>query len=133
MTIHVDIVSAEAEIFSGLAEMVFAPAVMGASAQKVFVLNLVTQDGETLGMTGLDHLEALNTHVGITGPGVLVAHDGDLDVPEGRHPVVIDIEEAARRGWRIVSADVADERADWPAHDPLKLGRVLENLAISPD
>ncbi len=29
MTIHVDIVSAEAEIFSVLAEMVFAPAVMG--------------------------------------------------------------------------------------------------------
>ncbi|GMQ96026.1 MAG: F0F1 ATP synthase subunit epsilon [Gammaproteobacteria bacterium] len=29
MTIHVDIVSAEAEIFSGLAEIVFAPAVMG--------------------------------------------------------------------------------------------------------
>lgn len=29
MTVHVDIVSAEAEIFSGLAEMVFAPAVMG--------------------------------------------------------------------------------------------------------
>ncbi len=29
MTIHVDIVSAEEEIFSGAAEMVFAPAVMG--------------------------------------------------------------------------------------------------------
>jgi len=29
MTIHVDIVSAEREIFSGLAEMVFAPAIMG--------------------------------------------------------------------------------------------------------
>ena len=29
MTIHVDIVSAESEIFSGLAEMVFAPASMG--------------------------------------------------------------------------------------------------------
>ncbi|NCF26835.1 MAG: F0F1 ATP synthase subunit epsilon [Gammaproteobacteria bacterium] len=29
MTIHVDIVSAESAIFSGLAEMVFAPAVMG--------------------------------------------------------------------------------------------------------
>ncbi|HHM04635.1 MAG TPA: F0F1 ATP synthase subunit epsilon [Gammaproteobacteria bacterium] len=29
MTIHVDIVSAEAEIFSGSAAMVFAPAVMG--------------------------------------------------------------------------------------------------------
>lgn len=29
MTIHIDIVSAEAEVFSGLAEMVFAPAEMG--------------------------------------------------------------------------------------------------------
>lgn len=29
MTIHVDIVSAEEEIYSGLAEMVFAPAAMG--------------------------------------------------------------------------------------------------------
>ena len=29
MTIHVDIVSAEGEIFSGMAEMVYAPAVMG--------------------------------------------------------------------------------------------------------
>ncbi|MEW8625928.1 MAG: F0F1 ATP synthase subunit epsilon [Candidatus Thiodiazotropha sp.] len=29
MTIHVDIVSAEGEIFSGVAEMVYAPAVMG--------------------------------------------------------------------------------------------------------
>ncbi|NNG12421.1 MAG: F0F1 ATP synthase subunit epsilon, partial [Halobacteria archaeon] len=29
MTIHVDIVSAEAEIFSGTANMVFAPAEMG--------------------------------------------------------------------------------------------------------
>ena len=29
MTIHVDIVSAEKAIFSGLAEMVFAPAEMG--------------------------------------------------------------------------------------------------------
>ena len=29
MTVHVDIVSAEREIFSGFAEMVFAPAIMG--------------------------------------------------------------------------------------------------------
>ncbi len=29
MTVHVDIVSAEAQLFSGLAEMVFAPAEMG--------------------------------------------------------------------------------------------------------
>ena len=32
MTIHVDIVSAEGHLFSGLGEMVYAPAIMGGSA-----------------------------------------------------------------------------------------------------
>ena len=33
MTIHIDIVSAEQEIFSGTANMVFAPAVLGETAR----------------------------------------------------------------------------------------------------
>ena len=45
MTVHVDIVSAEGEIFSGLAEMVFAPAEMGevgiAPRHAPFISNLV--------------------------------------------------------------------------------------------
>ncbi len=44
MTIHVDIVSAEQEIFSGLAEMVFAPAELGevgiAPRHAPFITNL---------------------------------------------------------------------------------------------
>ena len=116
-------------LISALMVQMLAPAVMGATAQKVFVLNLVTQDGETLGMTGEDHLEALLVHAGIEGPGVVVAHEGDLDVPEGHDAVTLDAEAASRHGWRVVFADVADQPADWPAHDPMKLGRVLEELA----
>ncbi|MCZ6457530.1 MAG: uridine diphosphate-N-acetylglucosamine-binding protein YvcK [Actinobacteria bacterium] len=116
-------------LISALMVQMLAPAVMGAAAQKVFVLNLVTQDGETLGMTGEDHLEALLIHAGIEGPGVVVAHEGDLDVPEDHQPITIDSETASRHGWRVVFADVADQRADWPAHDPVKLGPVLEDLA----
>lgn len=45
MTVHVDIVSVEGEIFSGLAEMVFAPAEMGevgiAPRHAPFISNLV--------------------------------------------------------------------------------------------
>jgi len=45
MTVHVDIVSAEGEIYSGLAEMVFAPAEMGevgiAPRHAPFISNLV--------------------------------------------------------------------------------------------
>jgi 2-phospho-L-lactate transferase/gluconeogenesis factor (CofD/UPF0052 family) len=110
-----------------------APAIMGATAQRVFVLNLITQDGETLGMKGADHIEALAKHVGVAGPGIVVAHDGPLVVPEDHERVVIDAEDAARHGWRVVFADVAEEMAQWPEHDPLKLGRVLEKLAVTED
>jgi hypothetical protein len=110
-----------------------ASAVMGADAQKIFILNLVTQDGETLGMNGVAHLEALESHAGVAGPGIVVVHDGHLDVPEGHDRVTVDVEEAALHGWRVVLADVVDEWADWPTHDPLKLGQVLEKLANTED
>lgn len=116
-------------IISAFKVNMLAPAVMSAAAQKIFVLNLVTQDGETLGMDGVSHLEAMATHAGITGPGIVVVHGGLLDVPEGHDQVTLDIGEAASHGWRVVAADVANEWSDWPTHDPLKLGRVLEELA----
>jgi uncharacterized cofD-like protein len=118
-------------ILSALMVNMLAPAIMAAGAQRVFVLNLVTQDGETLGMNGADHIDALSKHVGVAGPGVVVAHRGAIDVPEGHDQVLIDTDDAARHGWRVVFADVIDEQADWPEHDPLKLGRVLEELAVT--
>ena len=105
------------------------PAVLTASAQRVFVLNLVTQDGETMGLSGPDHIHALQTHSGIEGPGVIVAHQGPITVPEGHEAVVVDVDSAAQYGWRVVYADVVDRDADWPAHDPIKLGTVLEELS----
>lgn len=116
-------------VISALMVQMLAPAVMEANAQRVFVLNLITQEGETQGMTGAAHLEALATHVGVEGPGVVVAHDGPLDVPSGHERVTLTPEEAARHGWELVLADLNDEWSDWPQHDPLKLGQILEKLA----
>lgn len=116
-------------VISALMVPMLAPAVMENAAQKVFVLNLVTQKGETVGMTGVAHLEALATHVGIEGPGVVVCHEGPIDVPEGHDLVSVNAEEAARHGWELVVDDLNDEWSDWPQHDPMKLGRVLEKLA----
>jgi uncharacterized cofD-like protein len=120
-------------ILSALKVSMLAQAIMGAASQRVFVMNLVTQDGETLGMNGADHLDALAKHVGVTGPGIVVAHQGPIALPRGHEQVVIDTDDAARHGWRVVFADVVDEHADWPEHDPMKLGRVLEKLAITED
>lgn len=116
-------------VISALMVSMLAPAVMDSGAPKVFVLNLVTQTGETTGMSGAAHLEALARHVGIQGPGVVVCHEGPIDVPAGHDQVRVSSEEAADYGWDLVAADLNDERADWPQHDPLKLGRVLEELA----
>ncbi len=115
-------------VISALKVQMLAEAVSGASGQKVVVLNLITQTGETQNMTGLMHLEALHKHAGIQGPGIVVAHDGPLEVPDGHERVSVDAEEAASLGWRVVFADVAHEGADWPEHDPIKLGRVMEEL-----
>ena len=105
-----------------------ADAVMSARAQRVFVLNLVDQDGETMGMNGIQHLDEMSSHIGLAGPGVVVVHDGELVVPPGHSRIELRAEDAAADGWRVVFADVADMNADWPEHDPLKLGLVLEDL-----
>jgi uncharacterized cofD-like protein len=120
-------------VISALMVQMLAPAVMRSPAQRVFVLNLVTQTGETLDMSGLDHVVALAEHAGIEGPGIVVAHEGPLEVPAGHDRVDAVAEEMSERGWELVGADVADEHAEWPEHDPLKLGRVLEDLATSKD
>lgn len=116
-------------VISALMVQMLSEAIMDASAQRVFVLNLVTQKGETLGMSGVEHLKALAAHVGLGGPGIVVAHEGPLDIPPGHEPVSISRDEVAQYGWELVVSDLADDWSDWPQHDPLKLGRVLEKLA----
>jgi 2-phospho-L-lactate transferase/gluconeogenesis factor (CofD/UPF0052 family) len=116
-------------VISALMVQMLAPAVMEAEAQRVFVLNLVTQEGETLGMSGKDHIDALAEHVGIEGSGVVIAHEGPIDIPPGHEAVRVSAEDAARHGWELILADVNDTAADWPQHDPIKLGLVLEKLA----
>lgn len=118
-------------VISALMVPMMTEALMDADAQRVFVLNLVTQKGETLGMTGLDHLKALAAHVGLGGPGIVVAHEGPLDIPARHEAVTVTEDDVATYGWDVVFADVADEWSHWPQHDPLKLARVLEKLAAA--
>ncbi len=120
-------------VISALKVGVLASELMASPAQRVFILNLITQDGETLGMSGIEHLEALDRHVGVRGPGIVIAHQGPLRVPAGHDAVSVDPADAARLGWRVVFSDVADDQADWPVHDPMKLGRVLESLVNQED
>lgn len=94
--------------------------------QLVFVMNLITQDGETLGMTGRDHVDALLDLADLDRSGTIVAHAGSVVAPPQLQAV--DLVEDDYRGWDVHHADVADAAADWPQHDPLKLGTELRRL-----
>jgi uncharacterized cofD-like protein len=102
-----------------------------ASAQLVYVCNLVTQDGETLGLDGTAHVEALTTHAGLRTPDVIVSNDGPVVVPRPHEPVRIDEVWAAERGLEVVFADLVDRGGPWPFHHPNRLGDVLGRLAPS--
>lgn len=105
-----------------------AAAVQAAQGRVVVVLNLVTQNAETLGLTGWDHLRAFQAHAGLNRGGGIVAHKGELAVPDGLERVEIEDDAAAGLGWDLYEADVAAAASRWPAHDPIKLGMALRKV-----
>ena len=99
-----------------------------ADAQLVYVCNLVTQDGETLGMSAEDHLAALAARTGVRSPDAVVANDGKVAVPRPHEPLRLDERKVQAR---VLYADLVDPAHDWPHHEPHRLGTVLGALARS--
>lgn len=104
-------------------------AINESSATLVYVLNLTTQDGETLGMDGMEHLEALVAIGGVRAPDAVVVHDGALAAPPGVERVDVDRDRLRDAGVRVVAGDIAGSGDGWPHHDPARLGAVLRRLA----
>ncbi|MCL1594344.1 MAG: uridine diphosphate-N-acetylglucosamine-binding protein YvcK [Actinomycetia bacterium] len=94
-------------------------------AQLVYVANLTTQDGETIGMDGIDHLDALMRLTGVRSPSAIVGNDQVIETTPPLQGVRFDPDITATFGADLVTADVVDTAAEWPSHDPGKLGGVL--------
>jgi hypothetical protein len=103
----------------------------------VLVMNLMTEPGETDGLTAAGHLRVLREHV----PG-LPLHDvlvNRSSIPEERRrsyrsagalPVLLDMDRECGPACRVVYADLlsAGSRV---RHDPAKLGAALLDLAVA--
>lgn len=100
-------------------------AINRADAQLIYVGNLITQDGETLGLDGADHLETLLRLTGVRPPSAIIAHEHVIDIAPPLHSVVFDPEVLATYGVDLVTGDLVDGSEAWPSHDPQKLGAVL--------
>jgi uncharacterized cofD-like protein len=104
--------------------------VANAHAVKIYVCNVMTQAGETDGMTAADHTEALIAHareaifdyvlVNDEPPSRLVA----LYAEEGQIPVHPDADRITKLGVEPVCASIISER-ETVRHDPEKLAAVV--------
>lgn len=109
-------------------------AVCRSRARTVLLLNLMTQPGETDGMSGLDHLRAVERFAGrglvdavlvnsAPIPGYLLEHYAAT----GSEPVRCDREPIEAMGIEIVEADLL-AAGDLIRHDPAKLAAAVMDL-----
>ena len=108
-------------------------AVRASDALKIYICNIMTQDGETEGYTAADHLEALMDH----GAKVDLCLANSAPVGEGlveryraedAAPLVVDCERIAAMGLELVERPVASEGGDYARHDPDKLAAAVLEL-----
>jgi len=104
-------------------------AINRSQAQLVYVANLITQDGETLGMDGIDHLDALLRLTGVRPPGAILANDTEIGTAPPLQGVQFDPDITATYGADLVTTDVVDTEAEWPSHDQAKLADALHTIS----
>ncbi|WP_293172341.1 gluconeogenesis factor YvcK family protein [Oceanithermus sp.] len=99
-------------------------------ARLVYVVNVMTEPGETDGMDAYAHYKAVAEHLG-RRPEVVLVHRAPLDpqaleryAREGQHPVSYEPAPFEADGVRVVEGDFA-HAGSLIRHDPEKLARAL--------
>ncbi|HHX73396.1 MAG TPA: YvcK family protein [Firmicutes bacterium] len=109
-----------------------AEALRETKARKVYICNVMTQQGETDGFTAADHLAALYDHIGEAVFDTVLLNT-NLNIPrallekyaaEGAVPVRPDFNRLQKMGVQVVAADVLSQE-ELVRHDPEKLARVI--------
>lgn len=101
-----------------------------ANAVKMYVCNVMTQPGETDGMTAADHVEALLDNAGERVCDYVIVNDEPPSrllgayAQEGQVPVVPDVDRITALGIEPVRASVIGE-TEMVRHDPEKLATVV--------
>ncbi len=99
----------------------------------VYIVNLMTEPGETDGYTAYDHYKAVAYHLG-RRPEVVLVHTGSIPeevlgryAAEGRFPVPFEPQPFRVDGVRVVTGDFR-EAGPLAQHDPHKVVRALLDL-----
>ncbi len=109
-----------------------ANAIEQAAALKLYIGNLMTQPGETMGLSASQHVEAINRHTGRPHlfPHVLLNSQPISDrllaryLEEGAHPVENDTAALGEMGLRVHEKGLAHE-TDKVRHDSIRLAEAV--------
>lgn len=110
-------------------------AVCASPAMKMYICNIMTQEGETEGMTASDHVAALFRH-GAPGlmdiclvnsatvdPGLIARYQA-----EGASPVAVDEEKINALGVELVERPLASENSDFARHSFARLAEAVMEI-----
>ncbi len=117
-------------------------AIARSKALKIFVVNAMTQPGETDGFTAYDHLNAFRKLSGLEKVDAVIVNTkmpphGLLKkyLDQGQEPVTPDVSKIAKEGIAVFAEDLIGDREDFVRHDPDRLAelivRIAENEALS--
>lgn len=104
---------------------------------RVYIGNIMTQPGETLGLRLSDHVRAIRSHVGDGFPDVVIAQVGEIPpqvldryAGEGAEPVSMDLDQKEFQGIEIIASNFYTG-GEIVRHDPSVLARTIHDRFLS--
>jgi uncharacterized cofD-like protein len=111
-----------------------AEAIASSPGVKIYVCNVMTQEGETRGYTASQHVRALLRHAGRPIVDYVICNNGKVPAAllqryraEHAEPVALDVKEMRNQPYRVVVEDVISAK-DYIRHDPEKLADIIIKL-----
>ncbi|WP_329955898.1 gluconeogenesis factor YvcK family protein [Calidifontibacillus erzurumensis] len=104
-------------------------------AKKIYVCNIMTQPGETMGFSASDHVKALYDHLQCNFLDYIIVNDADLPKEilkryalQNAEPVRYDVEKLKTFGLQIINEDLVQIQQGVIRHDTRKIARVIYSL-----
>ena len=100
-------------------------AIIDSTALKIYVCNIMTQDGETEGMTARDHVAALLEHGGaeLVGPELLERYSA-----EDAAPMAVDSQQFEGMKLDVVYYPLLDQECGYARHSGMKVAQAVMEL-----
>ncbi|WP_416828459.1 gluconeogenesis factor YvcK family protein [Ectobacillus polymachus] len=110
-------------------------AVLAAKAKKIYVCNVMTQPGETIGYAASDHVQALHDHLGTSFINTVILNNGEIPdhlliryQKRESEPVACDEDKLKSLGIEVIQDKLVKYNDDVIRHNTAKLASILYAL-----